>query len=115
MCLTLTNAATVLDHRTPAGSVRGYTCTRHQAALISPGDLWRAVDGEYPRTAVLVRQHRDRITITDQYGVAFGYPSSEVIATAVPDAYGLSQKAGRTPRARGDPAASTAGTAQPPR
>lgn len=85
MSLTLANAVAVLDHRNPTRRARGYTCTTHAAGRLAPGDLWLAVDGEDPRTAVLVRRNRDRITVTDQYGVKFIYPAGAVIATAVPD------------------------------
>ena len=108
MCLTLANAVTVLDHLSPGPPARGYTRTLHPSGLVSPGDLWRPVDGEKPRTAVLVRRHRDRITVTDQYGATFSYASGEVIATVVPDAFAM----GRKPRSLGDPRASTAGTIQ---
>src|SRR5450755_4737861 len=52
MCLTLTNAATVLDHLDRVPPARGYTRTLHHIGHLSPGDLWCPVDGEYPRTAV---------------------------------------------------------------
>ena len=86
MCLTLANAATVLDHLSSVPPARGYTRTLHHAGHLSPGDLWRAVDGEYPRTAILVRRHDGRIALTDQYGTTFAYPAAAVIPTAVPDA-----------------------------
>ena len=44
------------------------------------------MDGEYPRTAILVRRHDGRIILTDQYGTTFAYPAAAVIPTAVPDA-----------------------------
>ena len=86
MCLTLANAATVLEHLNSVRPTRGYTRTLHYAGHVSPGDLWRAVDGEYPRTAILVRRHAGRIILTDQYGTTFVYPAAAVIPTAVPDA-----------------------------
>ena len=86
MCLTLANAATVLDHPTSVPPARGYTRTLHHAGHLSPGDLWCAVAGEYPRTAILVHRHHDRIALTDQYGATFAYPAAAVIPTAVPDA-----------------------------
>ena len=86
MCLTLSNAATVLDHLSSVPPARAYTRTLHHAGHLSPGDLWCAVDGEYPRTAILVHRHHDRITLTDQYGATFAYPAAAVIHTAVPDA-----------------------------
>lgn len=96
MCLTLANAATILEHLNPSPPARGYTRTLHHAGHLSPGDLWRAVDGEYPRTAILVHRHQDRITVTDQYGATLGYSTGAVIATAVPDAFSV----GREPRSR---------------
>ena len=89
MCLTLSNAATVLDHLSSVPPARAYTRTLHHAGHLSPGDLWCAVDGEYPRTAILVHRHHDRITLTDQYGATFAYPAAAVIPTAVPDALPL--------------------------
>ena len=89
MCLTLANAATVLDHLNSVPPARAYTRTLHHAGHLSPGDLWCAVDGEYPRTAILVHRHHDRITLTDQYGATFAYPAAAVIPTAVPDALPL--------------------------
>jgi hypothetical protein len=72
---------------------------------LSPGDLWRALDGEYPRTAILVRRHYDVITLTDQYGDTFAYPAAAAVPTAVPDALGsagggraASPPGSRTPR-----------------
>ena len=108
MCLTLSNAATVLEHLSPSPRVRGYTRTLHRAGHVSPGDLWRPVDDENPRTAVLARRQGDRITLTDQYGATFCYASGEIIATAVPDAFAL----GMAPRSRGHSVTSTAGVIQ---
>ena len=85
MCLTLANAATVLDHRNNAAPTRGYTRTQHHAGHLSPGDLWRPVDGERPHTATLVRRRHNRITLTDQHGNTFTYSAAAVIPTAVPD------------------------------
>jgi hypothetical protein len=89
MCLTLANAATVLDHPTSVPPARGYTRTLHHAGHLSPGDLWCAVAGEHPHTAILVHRRHDRITLTDQYGATFAYPAAAVIPTAVPDALPL--------------------------
>lgn len=86
MCLTLANAAVVLDHVNSVRPARSYTRTLHHAGHLSPGDLWRALDGEYPRTAIHVRRHHDVITLTDQYGDTFAYPTGAAIPTAVPDA-----------------------------
>ena len=103
MCLTLANATIVLEHRNPAPPARGYTRTLHHAGHLSPGDLWRPVDGQYPRTAILVHRHRGRITVTDQYGEASSYPTDAIIPTAVPDAFPRGRIPGRSarPTARG--------------
>jgi len=86
VCLTLANAASVLDHVNSVRPARSFTRTLHHAGHLSPGDLWRALDGEYPRTAILVRRHHDVITLTDQYGDSFAYPTAAAVPTAVPDA-----------------------------
>ena len=85
MCLTLANAAFVLDHVTSVRPARSCTRALHHAGHLSPGDLRRALDGEYPCTAVLVRRHHDVITLTAPYADMFG-PAAAVIRTAVPDA-----------------------------
>ena len=108
VCVTVSNAVTVLEHLSPAPRFRGYTRTLHRAGYVSPGDLFRPVDGENPRTVVLVRRQGDRISLTDQYGATFGYASTEIIATAVPDAFAL----GVPPSSRGHPVTSTANTIQ---
>jgi hypothetical protein len=97
-----------LEHLSQGPRFRGYTRTLHRAGHVSPGDLWRPVDGENPRTVVLVRRQGDRITLTDQYGATFGYASGEIIATAVPDAFAL----GMAPRSRGHPVTSIASMIQ---
>ncbi|HYN73513.1 MAG TPA: hypothetical protein VES60_13515 [Nakamurella sp.] len=104
----MSNAATVLEHLSQGPRFRGYTRTLHRAGHVSPGDLWRPVDGENPRTVVLVRRQGDRITLTDQYGATFVYASGEIIATAVPDAFAL----GMAPRSRGHPVTSIASMTQ---
>jgi hypothetical protein len=80
-------AAEQPTHRVPRG--RGYPRTLHHAGHLSPGDLWCAVAGEHPHTAILVHRRHDRITLTDQYGATFAYPAAAVIPTAVPDALPL--------------------------
>lgn len=87
VCLTLANAAFVLDHVDSVRPARSFTRTLHHAGHLSPGDLWRALDGEYPRTAVLVRRHHYVITLIDQYGDSFAYPTAAAVPTAVPDAW----------------------------
>ena len=54
MCLTLANAATI-HHHTPSSSTgaRGYTATAHHAGhLTPPGDQWRPLPDQQPRTVV---------------------------------------------------------------
>ena len=97
-----------MEHLSQGPRFRGYTRTLHRAGHVSPGDLWRPVDGENPRTVVLVRRQGDRITLTDQYGATFGYASGEIIATAVPDAFAR----GMAPRSRGHPVTSIASMIQ---
>lgn len=92
MCLTLANATTVMDHLDSVRPARGYTRTTHHAGCLSPGDLWCAVDGEYPHTAILVHRRHDGITLTDQYGDTFAYPTAAVIPTAVLDALALGDR-----------------------
>lgn len=53
MCLTLANAAAVIDHPDPNPTIRGYTRTRHHAGHLTPGDWWRPEPGQDPA-------HRDR-------------------------------------------------------
>jgi hypothetical protein len=93
VCLTLANAALVLDHVNSVRPARSFTRTLHHPGHLSPGDLWRALDDEYPRTAILVRRHLDVVTLTDQYGDTFAYPMATAIPTAVPDA--LESRSGR--------------------
>src|SRR5664279_6497744 len=78
MCLTLANAATIHHHTDPTGttgsSARGYTATTHHAGHLTPGDQWRPIPDQPPRTVtdihrrhgvhgadrpVRVRQHLD--------------------------------------------------------
>ena len=109
MCLTLANAAFVLDHVDSVRPARSFTRTLHHAGHLSPGDLWRALDGEYPRTAILVRRHHDVITLTDQYGDTFAYPTAATIPTAVPDAF----QSGRRAADPATPGRASAWTARP--
>ena len=108
MCVTVSNAATLLEHRSPGPRYRGYTRTLHRAGHVSPGDLFRPVDGENPRTVVLVRRQGDRITLTDQHGATFCYGSGEIVPTAVPDSFAL----GIPPRSRAHASTSTASPIQ---
>jgi len=54
MCLTLANAATIHHHTDPTGttgsSPRGYTATTHHAGHLTPGDQWRPLPDQPPRT-----------------------------------------------------------------
>jgi hypothetical protein len=92
MCLTLTNAAAIIDHqpnRRPAS--RGYTRTWHSAAELSPGDLWRPDPDQAPHTVTEVHRTRDRksrhrwVTLVDQYAQPYSYRSDDLVPTAIPD------------------------------
>ena len=85
MCLTVANAAAVLDHREVPPPARGHTRTRHHAGHLMPGDLWRPGPGEQPHTVTDVDRHNGHVTLTDQYGTAYRYPADGLISTAVPD------------------------------
>ena len=95
MCLTLANAAAIHHHTDPTGTVvRGYTSTTHHAGHLTPGDQWRPIPDQPPRTVTdLHRRHGDRrhgvIVLTDQYGATWTYPATSLIPTAVPDALHL--------------------------
>ena len=66
MCLTLTNAATIHHHTDPTGTaVRGYTSTTHHAGYLTPGDQWRPLPDQPPRTVTDIHRrhgvdHRER-------------------------------------------------------
>ncbi len=90
MCLTLTNATTIIDHRpSPRPTGRGYTRTLHPAAELTPGDLWRPDPGRDPHTVTEVHHNRKGrqhwITLVDQYAQPFSYRSDELVPTAIPD------------------------------
>ena len=85
MCATLANAISVLDHSATPANDRGYTRTLHHIGHLSPGDLWRPVEVERPRTVTAVHRHQDEITLADQQGSIFAYPTACVVATAVRD------------------------------
>ena len=86
MCLTLTNAATIHHHTDPTGTaVRGYTSTTHHAGHLTPGDQWRPLPDQPPRTVTDVHRRRGVTVLTDQYGSTWTYPATGVIPTAVPD------------------------------
>lgn len=100
MSATLANATTVLKHLNSVPPVRGYTPTLHHVWHLSPGDLWRPVDGERPRTVIVVRRSDDRIIVTDQYGATFAYSAVAIIPTAVPDPFPLGGRAGQSRNSR---------------
>ena len=92
MCLTLANAAAIGHHTDPTGttgttgsSARGYTSTTHHAGHLTPGDWWRPVPDQRPRTVTDIHRHHGVIVLTDQYGSTWTYPATGVIPTAVPD------------------------------
>ena len=85
MCLTLANATAVLDHPPCRPNAVDYTRTLHHIGYLSPGDLWWPVEEDRPRTVSAVRRRGGQITVADQQGVVFAYPSASVISTAVRD------------------------------
>ena len=85
MCLTVANAAAVLDHQDVRPPARGYTCTRHHAGHLMPGDLWRPGPDGQPHTVTGIVRHNGRVTLIDQYGSGYRYPADGLIPTAVPD------------------------------
>ena len=106
MCLTLGNAATIGHHTPPTSSaVRGYTATSHHAGHLTPGDHWRPLPDQRPRTVTDIHRHAGVITLTDQYGTTWTYPATSVIPTAVPDPLQprISTDGGRAPAADHSP------------
>ena len=85
MCLTLGNAAAVLDHQDARPPAPGYTRTRHHIGHLGPGDRWFPGPRPLPHTVTEVHHRDDRIVLTDQYGGNYTYPGDAVIDTAVPD------------------------------
>ena len=85
MCLTLANATTI-HHHTPSSSsgTRGYTSTAHHAGHLTPGDQWRPIPDQRPRTVTDVHRRHGVIVLTDQYGSAWTYPANGVIPTPSP-------------------------------
>jgi hypothetical protein len=85
MCLTLLNAAAVLEYQNGWPRSWGFTRTRHHIGHLSPGDLWCPDPDGAPHTLTSVSRRNGRIELVDQYGVAFRYLAGSIINTAVPD------------------------------
>ena len=83
--LTLANAAVVLEHQPVAPPSLGYTRTMHHSSLLRPGDLWRPNPDEPPHIVNSMDHYDGRLTLTDQDGNIYHYPSDGLIATAVAD------------------------------
>ena len=56
MCLTLRNAAAVLDHQDGRSAVPGYTRTRHHIRHLDPGDWWFPAPEPLPHIATGVHR-----------------------------------------------------------
>jgi hypothetical protein len=86
MCLTLANAAAIHHHTDPtSSSALGYTASSHHSGHLTPGDQWRPVLDQRPRTVTDIHRRHGVIALTDQYGSTWTYPATSVIPTAVPD------------------------------
>lgn len=85
-CLTLHNAAAVLDHHEGRFLAPGYTCTQHHIGHLGPGDWWFPVPEALPHIATAVHRRHDRVVVTDQYGSSYSHRCDAVVRTAVPDA-----------------------------
>ena len=85
MCLTLSNAVSVLDHQDGRASLRGYTRTRHHIGYLDPGDWWFPGPDPLPHVVTGLHRRDGRIMLTDQYGSSYSHPGDAVISTAVPD------------------------------
>jgi hypothetical protein len=83
--LTLANAAVVLNHEPVAPPSLGYTRTMHHSSLIDPGDLWRPTPNEHPHVVRSIDHFGGQLTIVDEDGSIFHYPSDGIIPTAVAD------------------------------
>jgi hypothetical protein len=83
--LSLANAAVVLNHEPVAPPSLGYTRTMHHSSLVEPGDLWRPAPDEHPHVVRSIDRFEGRLTITDQDGQTFHYPSEGLLPTAVAD------------------------------
>lgn len=83
--LTLANAAVILNREPVAAFSVGYTRTMHHSTLIEPGDLWRPSPDEHPHVVGSIDHFDGRLTITDQDGQTYHYPSDGLLPTAVPD------------------------------
>ena len=85
MCLTLGNAATIGHHTDPTGTaVRGYTSTTHHAGHLTPGDQWRPLPDQPPRTVTDIHRRHGVMVLTDQYGTTWTYPATSSIPTDDP-------------------------------
>lgn len=96
MCLTLRNAAAVLDHQDGRSPALGYTRTRHHIGHLGPGDWWFPGPDPLPHVVTAVHRRNGQKVVTDQYGSSYSHPCDAVIATAVPDARVLTRPT--TPR-----------------
>ena len=85
MCLTLLNAAVVLDHQDGRPPAPGYTRTTHHIGHVSPGDLFCPNPDGIPHTVTAVKRRAGRIVLIDQFEIGYHYPPGVVIGTAVPD------------------------------
>lgn len=83
--LTLANAAVVLNREPVAPPSLGYTRTMHHSSLVEPGDLWRPAPDEHPHVVRSIDRFEGRLTISDQDGQTFHYPSEGLLPTAVAD------------------------------
>jgi hypothetical protein len=83
--LTLANAAVVLNHEPVPAPSMGYTRTMHHSSLIEPGDLWRPNPDEHLHVVRSIDHFGGQLTIVDEDGNVFHYPSDGIIPTAVAD------------------------------
>ena len=85
MCLTLRNAAAVLDHQDGRSAAPGYTRTRHHIGHLDPGDWWFPAPEPLPHIVTGVHRGDGRVVVTDQYGSCYSHPCDAVVSTAVLD------------------------------
>ena len=77
-------------HHRPSHGPHRHRCPRvhrttHHAGHLTPGDQWRPLPDQPPRTVTDIHRHHGVIVLTDQYGATWTYPATDVIPTAVPD------------------------------